>query len=92
MPLPPHLAKATPGYIMSAFSDAEGAFKPAPAPPKPKAVGPAPAGAAASKQSRKSARQNAAASCSLEEVRGVAAAAEKPGPCKADFASVAFPK
>ena len=77
---------------MSAFSDAEGAFKPAPAPPKPKAAGPAPAAAAASKQSRKSARQNAAASCSLEEVRGVAAAADKAGPCKADFASVAFLK
>ena len=36
--------------------------------------------------------QNGAAVCSLEEVRGVAAAAEKAGPCKADFAAVAFPK
>jgi len=36
-------------------------------------------------------RQHAAACCSLEEVRGVAAAAEKAGPCKADFAAVAFP-
>ena len=57
LPLPPHLAKATPGYIMSSFSEEEGAFKPAPTPPKPRAAGAAPAGAAASQQGRKSARQ-----------------------------------
>ena len=91
-PLPPHLARATPLYIMSAFSEAEGAFKPAPTPPKPKAAAATPAAAAqGEKQSRKAARHGGAASCSLEAVRAAATAAEKAGLCTADFAAVAFP-
>ena len=76
-PLPPHLLRATPLYIMSAYSDAEGAFKPAPNPPKPRP--------AATDEPRKAPKAGAGVS-KLEDVRAAAAAAaDRAGKCQADF-------
>jgi len=89
-PLPPHLARATPLYLMGAYSDAEGAFKPAPVAPKPRPKQPSPAtdGGGAPTQTASAARKTRAApSCSIDDVRAAAAAADAPCEVGADFAA-----
>ena len=90
-PLPPHLARATPLHLMGSYSDAEGAFKPAPVAPKPRPKQPSPANAAAgaAAQTASAARKatRAPPSCSIDDVRAAAAAADAPCQVGADFAA-----
>ena len=87
-PLPPHLARATPLYLMGAYSDAEGAFKPAPVAPKPRPKQPSPATDGGAPHTASAARKTRAApSCSIDDVRAAAAAADAPCEVGADFAA-----
>jgi len=88
-PLPPHLARATPLYLMGAYSDAEGAFKPAPVAPKPRPKQPSPAtdGGAPTQTASAARKTRAAPSCSIDDVRAAAAAADAPCEVGADFAA-----
>lgn len=86
-PLPPHLARATPLYLMASYSDAEGAFKPAPAAPKPRPKQAAAVAGEATQTATAPRKTRAPPPCSIDGVQTIVAAANTPCQVGADFAA-----